>query len=412
MKLLHLPLIVVASAGLQLSLTAEDWPRWRGSDFTDHCKETGLLDRWPAGGPKKIWINDDMGLGYSSFSVVGGTLYTMGLRGETEQVIALNVANGRELWATTIGQRYKNSWGDGPRSTPTVDGGRVYALGGNGDLQCLDARSGRSIWKASMTALGGKRPGWGYCESVLVDDGKVVCTPGGSKGAMAAFDKNTGRLLWQSKQWTDGAQYSSIVPAVIHGRKQYIQLTQKSLVGIDARNGAVIWKSPWQGRTAVIPTPIVRGNEVYISSGYGVGCKKVRVGRDGSVQDVWVNKVMKNHHGGVILVGDHLYGYSDGPGWVCQSWDTGEEVWAERRALRKGAIYYADGKLILLEENSGTVAMIDASPKGWKERSRFKMSPQTNKRSPKGRIWTHIVISGGKMFVRDQDILIAYDVKG
>lgn len=412
MKLPYLTLTVVAAAGLQLSLNAEDWPRWRGTDHSGQCKETGLLAKWPADGPKKAWTNKDVGLGYSSFAIANGTLYTMGLRGDDEQVIALDASSGRELWATAVGQRYKNGWGDGPRATPTVDGNRVYAMSGNGDLQCLDAKSGRSVWKSSMTELGGKRPTWGFSESVLVDDGKVICTPGGKKGAMAAFDKNSGRLLWQTKDWTDGAQYSSVVPATIHGKKQYIQLTQKSLVGIDPANGDVIWQSPWNGRTAVVPTPIIKGNEVYIASGYGVGCKKVSVGRDGSVKDVWVNKVMKNHHGGVVLVGDHLYGYSDGPGWVCQSWETGEEVWAERRALRKGAIYYADGKFILLEESSGRVVLIDASTKEWNEISRFKMDPQTTKRAPKGRVWTHVAISGGKMFVRDQDILIAYDVKG
>jgi outer membrane protein assembly factor BamB len=412
MKLSKLSLIVAAAAGLQLFVAAEDWPRWRGTDFSDHCRETGLLKSWPADGPKKAWVNYDVGLGYSSYSIVNGTLYTMGLRGESEVLIAISVADGAELWSAEVGRRLKNNWGDGPRSTPTVDGNRVYAMAGLGDLHCVDAQSGKTIWKASMAKLGGKKPGWGFCESVLVDDGKVICTPGGRQGAMAALDKNTGRVVWQSKEWTDGAQYSSVVPATIHGRKQYVQLTQKSLVGIDAKKGSVIWKSEWQGRTAVIPTPIVKGNEVYIASGYGVGCKKVRIGTDGSVKDVWVNKVMKNHHGGVILLGDHLYGYSDGPGWICQSWDTGEEVWAEKKALRKGAIYYADGKFILLDETSGRLALIEASSKGWNEISRFKMDPQTKRRNPKGKVWTHVVISDGRMYVRDQDVLIAYDVKG
>lgn len=412
MKLSKASLFVAAFVGLQFSLNAEDWPRWRGIDHSDHCKETGLLDKWPADGPKKAWVSDDVGLGYSSYSIVGGTLYTMGLRGETEQLIALDADNGDELWAAQVGDRFENSWGDGPRATPTVDGNRVYAMGGKGDLVCADTKSGRTVWKISMTKLGGSVPKWGFCESVLVDGSKVICTPGGSQGAMAALDKNTGRVIWQSGSWKDGAQYSSVVPATIHGRKQYVQLTQKSLVGIDAKNGRIVWQSEWQGRTAVIPTPIIKGNEIYIASGYGVGCKKVRVGRDGSVEDVWGNKVMKNHHGGVILLGDHLYGYSDGPGWICQSWDTGEEVWAERRALRKGAIYYADGKFILLEESSGRVVLIEASSKGWNEISRFKIAPQTKRRSPKGKVWTHVVISNGKMYLRDQDILIAYDVKG
>ena len=202
------------------------------------------------------------------------------------------------------------------------------------------------------------------------------------------------------------------MPAVIHGKRQYIQLTQKSLAGVSASDGKLLWRSDWQGRTAVIPTPIVQGNEIYIASGYGVGCKKVRVNRNWTVNDVWVNKVMKNHHGGVIFHDGHLFGYSDGPGWVCQSWATGEEVWSERRGFRKGAIYYADGRFVLLEEQTGNVALIEASTKGWKEISRFKISPQTSRRSPKGKVWTHVVISGGKMYLRDQELLHCYDVKG
>jgi len=404
--------VFLCAAGAQLHLSAADWPRWRGADHSGLCQETGLLKAWPSGGPKKVWSSNELGLGYSSYAVVGGTLYTIGLVRDDEQVIALDANNGKKLWATTIGERLKNGWGDGPRATPTVDGDRVYAMGGNGDLACLDAKSGRKLWSASMTELGGKRPNWGYSESVLVDGGLVVCTPGGNQGAMAAFEKNSGTLRWQCKEWKEGAQYASIVPTEIHGVRQYIQLTQKTLVGVAAKDGRLLWSSDWQGRTAVIPTPIVKGNEVYIASGYGVGCKKVRVNKDWSVDDVWVNKVMKNHHGGVILHDGHLYGYSDGPGWVCQSWDTGEEVWSERRAFRKGAIYYADGKFILLEEQTGNVALIEASSNGWKEISRFKLDPQTKQRAPKGRVWTHVVISGGKMYVRDQELLHCYDVKG
>ena len=412
MKARLLLTLLIGAAGAQFNSDAADWPRWRGADHSGQCKETGLLQVWPGSGPKRLWTSKEVGLGYSSHAIVGGTLFTLGLVGENEQVIALDADSGRKLWATTIGGRLKNGWGDGPRATPTVEGGRVFAMGGNGDLVCIDAKSGRKIWSAAMADLGGKRPSWGYTESVLVDEGQVVCTPGGSRGAMAAFDKRSGKLLWQCQEWKEGAQYASIVPTEIHGVRQYIQLTQKTLVGVAAKDGRLLWSSDWQGRTAVIPTPIVKDNEVYIASGYGVGCKKVRVNKDWSVDDVWVNKVMKNHHGGVILLDGHLYGYSDGPGWVCQSLETGEEVWAERRGFRKGAIYYADGKFILLEEQTGNVALIEASAKGWREISRFRLAPQSEQRAPKGKIWTHVVISGGKMYLRDQELIHCFDVKG
>lgn len=391
---------------------ADDWPRWRGADHSDQSKETGLLKTWPKSGPKQVWLNKDVGLGYSSYSIVGGKLYTMGLRGEDEQLIAVDAKSGRELWSITVGGRLKNGWGDGPRSTPTVDGNDVFAMGGLGSLVCVDRNSGKMKWRVKMTDFGGKKPGWGYCESVLVDGNAVICTPGGKLGTMLALNRATGRKLWQSAAWKDGAQYASVVPARIQGALQYVQLTQKSLAGINPKNGSVIWKSEWPGRTAVIPTPIIVNNEVYIASGYGVGSKKVAVGTGGKVSDVWVNKVMKNHHGGVIRVGDYLYGYSDGRGWICQSWADGEEVWSERKAVGKGAIAYADGKFILQDERKGDIVLIEASPKGWKELGRFQLSPQTTQRNPKGKIWTHIVVSGGKMFVRDQELLFCFDIAG
>ncbi|MBG88432.1 MAG: polyvinylalcohol dehydrogenase [Verrucomicrobiales bacterium] len=408
-------LALCQTLALSLCLTtavADDWPRWRGADHTDISNENGLLDSWPSNGPKRVWLNKDIGLGYSSYSIVDGKLYTMGLRGSTEYLIAVDANSGRELWATEVGRLYKNNWGNGPRSTPTVDGNDVFAMGGHGDLICADRNTGHKKWSRSMIKAGGKLQSWGYTESVLVDGNAVICTPGGKKGTMLALNRRDGSTLWQSSQWKDNAQYSSIVPTVMHGRKQYVQLTQKTLAGVNAKTGDVLWKSPWQGRVAVIPTPIIEGNEVYIASGYGVGCKKVSVSANGKVTDVWVNKVMKNHHGGVIRVGDHLYGYSDGPGWVCQDWKTGEEVWAEKRAVRKGAIAYADGKFILQDETRGEIVLIDASPKGFKERGRFRLTPQTTQRSPKGKIWTHIVVSNGKMYVRDQELLFCFDMKG
>ena len=410
---MNMKLSLIASVAVVCGFTtsfADDWPQWRGADRSDHSRETGLLKSWPTGGPRQVWLNEDVGLGYSGYSIVGGTLFTMGLRADDEFLIAVDAATGKERWATAVGGRLKNGWGDGPRSSPTVDDNRVYALGGLGDLICADAKTGRAIWKTSMSKLGGGKPGWGYCESVLVDGDNVVCTPGGRNGDIAALDKSTGKLVWQSSGFTEGAQYASIVPATIHGRRQYIQLTMKALVGIDASNGKLIWQSEWPGRTAVIPTPIVKGNEIYVASGYGVGSKKIRIKPDSSVETIWENKVMKNHHGGVILLGNQLYGYSDGPGWICQSWESGEEVWAEKRALRKGAIYYADERFYCLDETSGTVALIEASPKGWNEKGRFKLSPQTTQRNPKGKVWTHPVISDGKLFLRDQELLYCFDV--
>jgi outer membrane protein assembly factor BamB len=200
------------------------------------------------------------------------------------------------------------------------------------------------------------------------------------------------------------------VSAEINGTRQYVQLTMNNFVGVSAKDGKLLWKSEFpNGRTAVIPTPIVRDNNVYVTAGYGAGCKMVSIGPDNKVTTVYENKVIKNHHGGVILVGDHLYGHAD-PGWVCQNFKTGEEVWSHRD-FGKGAVACADGMLYCVEEGSGTVVLVEASPAGWKEQGRFKLDPQSKIRSSSGRIWTHPVISNGKLYLRDQDLIYCYDVK-
>ena len=406
-------LLTVVAVAISISVSAcaraSDWPQWRGPDRTEVSKETGLLKQWPASGPKRVWLYENAGNGYSGPAIAGGKLFTMGTRDGGEILIALDANTGKEIWTAKIGPVLNNDWGDGPRGTPAVDGDRVYALGGQGNLICASIADGKVLWQETMQNLGGRVPGWGYTESVLVDGNQVVCTPGGGKGAIAALDKMTGKPVWQSKEFTDGAQYSSIIAIDHNGARQYVQLTMKSLVGIAPGDGKLLWKSEWPGSTAVIPTPIFHDGHVYVTSGYGVGCKLVKLGANNQVSDVYANKVMKNHHGGVVLVGDHLYGHADA-GWTCQDLKTGKEVW-NHRGFGKGAIASADGMLYCLDEGSGTVVLIDASPKGWQEHGRFKLDPQTKIRSSQGRIWTHPVISNGKLYLRDQDLIYCYDVK-
>jgi outer membrane protein assembly factor BamB len=375
-------------------LAAADWPQWRGPDRTDVSGETGLLKEWPEGGPKKVWLNEDGGLGYAGFSVVNGTLYTMGLRDAVEYVIALDAGTGKEKWSTPAGAIYRNKWGDGPRATPTVDGDHIYAMSAQGVLVCLAAADGKEVWKAEMKDFGGSVPGWGYTESVLVDGDLVICTPGGKDGTLLALNKKTGEKVWQCAVWTDGAQYSSPIVVEFKGRKQYVQRTMQSVAGVFADDGSLAWKTDFPGRTAVIPTPIYHDGRVYVSAGYGVSCKQVELGDDGKATETYANENMINHHGGVILY--------EGDGSV---------VWAEKN-LGKGAIACAEGRLYLLEESSGTVVLIDASPDGWKEHGRFTLEPQTTQRAKDGRIWTHPVISNGKLYLRDQELIFCFDIKG
>ena len=393
------------------AVAQEDWPRWRGPDLSDHSPDKGLLKKWPKDGPKQVWLYKDAGIGYSGPAISNGKFITMGERDGAIHVIAIDTKNGKEIWNTKFAKGFKNNWGNGPRGTPTIDGDKVYALAPKGELICLNIKNGSKLWNADLVKnFGGKAPYWGFSESVLVHGNNVVVTPGGAKGAIVALNKITGKQIWQSKEIKDGAQYSSIIPIKHNGDDQYVQLFMKSLVGVSASDGSLLWKTDWNGRTAVIPTPIYKNGNIYISSGYNVGCKLINLSQDNKVSEVYNNDTIINHHGGVILIGEHLYGHSDRGGWKCQNFETGEEIWRSKE-LGKGAIHYADGMLYCLGESDGTVTLVKANTKGWEETGRFKLSPQTKLRKPSGKIWTHPVVIGGNLYLRDQEIVYCYKVK-
>jgi outer membrane protein assembly factor BamB len=235
-------------------------------------------------------------------------------------------------------------------------------MSGKGTLGCYSIADGKQLWSASMSELGGKIQSWGYCESPLVDGKLVIVTPGGPDGTMAAFDKMTGKLAWQTKDWTDDTQYSSIIAVNHNGARQLIQLTMKSIAGVNAADGKLLWKTDFPGKVAVIPTPIFKDGQVFVAAGYGVGCMSFKIGQDNVVEHLYDSTDMVNHHGGVILVDDHLYGYNDKGGWTCMEFKTGKVIWTEKK-LGKGAIHCADGMLYLLEEKTGTVVLIEAARK-------------------------------------------------
>jgi len=392
-----------------LVVAAEDWPQWRGPQRTGVSAESGLLQSWPAEGPHQAWVYGQAGAGYSGFAVAHGQLFFMGTRDDQTVLIALDAQTGHEIWASPMGDPLANGWGDGPRGTPTVDGRRVYALSGRGDLVCAQTSDGSILWRTTMDDLGGKKPKWGFAESVLIDGDQLICTPGHDQGAIAALNKLTGDILWRTTELIDWAQYASIVPLDWRGERQYVQLLMKRVVGVDADTGRLLWEAPFDGQTAVVPTPICHEGKVYVCAGYGVGCKLLALG-SGAPEERYSNKVMKNHHGGVILLDGNLFGYSDRVGWVCQDFETGETLWKERSKLGKGAIAYADGKLYCVSEREGTVCLIDASDQGWRERGRFDISPQSENRSSRGAIWTHPVLANGKLYLRDQEYVLCYDV--
>ncbi|HNU98776.1 MAG: PQQ-like beta-propeller repeat protein [Verrucomicrobia bacterium] len=407
-------LLLLLELLLAPGIHAVDWPQWFGSDRTGRSAETGLLKTWPADGPRLSWKTAGLGSGFTTVSVAQGRIFTAGDMADGNYIIALKESDGTKLWTSRLGKAGAPGWGGfaGPRCTPTVDGDRLFAVGQYGELACFETATGKELWRKHLvTDFGGSLPEWGFSESPLLDGNKIAVTPGGAQGAIAALDKKTGAPLWQSKEFTDAAQYASLVPATIGGVRQYIQLTMESVAGVAANDGKLLWRAPRKGRVAVIPTPIVKDDLVYVTSGYEVGCNLFKIVRDSATFDatrVYANKTMANHHGGAILVGDYVYGHSDRGGWTCQNLASGETAWQEKAKLDKGSLTYADGRFYCREEKQGSseVALLEATPVAYVEKGRFKQPDQSGKQA-----WPHPVIANGKLYLRDQDLLFCYDVK-
>lgn len=410
------PAFAATFAVLTLTLnfcTASDWPQWRGPNRDGVSTEKGLLKEWPEGGPKLLWKTNGIGDGYSGVAVVGDRIYTSGDTESYSSVFCLDAKDGKQVWAAKLGKPGAPGWGGfaGPRATPSVADGKVYTVDQWGEFLCVDAKSGKEVWRKNFTSdFGGKRPEWGFSESPLVDGDKVVVTPGGSKGAMVALNKNTGALIWASEGFTDEAHYSSVVIGNMGGKRQYVQLTAAHVVGIDPEKGGVLWMADRPGKTAVIPTPICDGDFVYVTSGYGVGCNLFKISAAGGklqAEQVYANKVMADQHGGVVKIGDYIYGHCDGQGWVCQDFKTGESKWVEKSKVGKGSILGIGNQLIVRQEDKGgTIALIDASPEGWREHGKFEQPDRSKKNS-----WPHPVVANGVLYIRDQGLLLAYDLK-
>jgi outer membrane protein assembly factor BamB len=403
---------ILTSLPITASGESGDWPQWRGPNRDGRSTEKGLLKEWPDGGPRLVWKTTDLGLGYATVSLAGNRLFTMGDKGDVNFVVALNRADGKPLWTAEVGKAGAPGWGGfaGPRCAPTVDDQLLYAVGQYGEVVCLDVATGKERWRKDYAKdFGGQLPEWGYTGMPLVNGDRVILTPGGQRGNLVALNKSTGELIWQSKEFTDGLHYSSPILAELGGIRQVIQLTDASVAGIAAADGRLLWRAARKGSTAVIPTPIYHAGHVYVSSGYGAGCNlfKITVANgEFSAEQVYANKVLTNHHGGVVLLGKQLYGYSDGKGWTCQDFLTGEAVWQEKDKLGKGSLVYADGRFYLrAEDGQGTLAIIEATPDGYREQGRCDQPDRSEKNS-----WPHPVVAGGRLYVRDQDVLLCYDV--
>ena len=394
--------VLLLSVELVAQTAGGDWPQWRGANRDGISKETGLLKQWAPEGPPLVWKATGAGFGYSSFAITNGRLYTMGLRGDQEFVVAFDVATGKELWATPNGKAFRNDRGDGPRGTPTVDGDKIYALGGNGQLANLDAKTGKMIWNLNMLEkFGGTNITWGISESPLVIGEKVLVNAGGPGASIVALNKKDGSLIWKSQ--SDRSGYSSAIPVQIGNTTQVVFFTHTRALGLDIKDGKLLWEYPRAANNvANAATPIARGNRVWVSSDYGNGGGLVEIGADGKAQEVYFTRDMRNHHSSSVLIGDHLYGFSGGI-LTAMKFDTGEVAWKDR-SVGKGSLVYADGHLYAISEN-GVVGLVEATPTGYKEKGRFRI-PQDSLPT-----WTHPVVAGGRLYLRDQDTIYAYNVR-
>ena len=384
-----------------------DWPQWRGPDRTGISRERGLLREWPAAGPSRVWTSSNLGGGYGSIAVVGDRLYVQGMKGRDSVVSALNRADGKVVWTRILSSAGENDRGPGPRGTPALDGDRLYVLTEQGNLACLRSQDGSVVWQRNiLKEFGGQNIYWLLSESPLVDGPNVIVQPGGRGAGMAALDKMTGRTVWTTKELSDEAGYASSVVADIQGVRTYMTLTAEAAVGVRASDGKLMWR---YGRvangTANITTPIFFDNKVFYTSAYDTGAALLSLAAQGgsvSAKEVYFTRDMQNHHGGVVLVDGHLYGFHNAI-LACLDFATGKTLW-RNRSVGKGSVVYADGSLYLLGEDN-MMGLAEATPAGYRERGRFQIEDQG---LPS---WAHPVVSGGRLYIRNQGVLSAYDIK-
>jgi outer membrane protein assembly factor BamB len=393
---------------------AGDWPQFRGPDRTGVSRDTGLLKSWPEGGPPLGWKAEGLGGGYSAPSIAAGRVFGMSYRGDDEVVWALQESDGRELWSVRIAEANRRiGVPEGARATPTVDGPRLYTLGVNGDLVCLEADSGKLVWHRNLVSdFGGKAPPWGYSESPLVHGGRVVVTPGQDRATLAALDKTSGQTVWccavpQAKE----AQYSSIMVASVGGQEQYLQILLGRVAGVSAADGALLWQWDKPISPRYNCASVIASGEQFFAPGFhtaGGAAKIVRRSEGWAVEELFVDPRQKCASGGRILVDNHLYGDHDG-NLCCSEFATGEIVWEDRRAYaaraRRGAVAAADGRIYYRRED-GVMYLAAASPEGFVEHGQFAQPDRSSKTA-----FPPPVIANGKLYLRDQDVLLCYDIR-
>jgi len=414
-------------AGLLLSqcTVSAGWPWYRGPLNNGHAQE-GIARSWPSQGPEVLWKVPSKG-GFSSFAVGGGMAFCLELQeveGVSQEVLVCREAErGKRLWEQPLGPikldppgrggndgAKGNAEGDGPRSTPSIDGNHVYTLSSRLVLQCFEASTGNEVWKRDLLRENaGRNINWGNAASPLVDGDLVFVAGGGPGQSLLAFDKQSGQARW--KAFDETMTHATPVPAVIHGKRQVIFFVNSGLLSVDPATGIELWRYPFPFRISTAASPVVAGDIVYCSAGYAVGAGAARISREGEVwkaEEIYRfpgDKPLANHWSTPVLVGDYLYGmfqfkeYSEGP-MKCVDVRTGEVKW-EKAGFGPGNVIAAGNTLVALSD-AGEIVLVDATPTAYTELSRAEVL--------KGKCWTTPVVAGGRIYARSTEEAVCLDV--
>lgn len=381
---------------------AADWPQFRGPNRDGISRETGLLESWPAGGPTVLW-KTLVGEGYSHLAVSEGRLFTLFGEGSHDFAVAYDAATGRPLWRVPLGPRFQSGQGNGPRSTPTVDGGMVYALTATGRLTALNAADGKKIWTRDLQReFDAEPPQWGISTSPLAEGNLLLVDVGGSRGrSLAAFDKKTGKTVWTSQ--SEVAGYSAPIAVTVGGVRQVIFFTGRAVLSVSPKNGKLLWRVPWKTDWDVnAATPVfVPPDKLFISSGYGTGAALFQIevmgGRVGA-DEVWRSRKMKNRFSSSVLHGGHIYGFDESV-LKCIAAATGEEKW-KQSGFGHGSLILAGGHLIVLSER-GKLLLVEATPAGYREKG--------SSQPLSGKCWTAPTLADGRLYIRNEEELVAFN---
>lgn len=412
--------ILFATIGLIIFIStvkSQDIKQWRGVNRDGIFHDQHLLDAWPAEGPELLWSFEELPEGYSSLCIVDSIIYLTGIKDTMDVCVAMEI-NGKIKWETEYGRAWNGSYPN-TRCTPTYNNEKLYLSSGYGDVACIDAVTGVLIWQVKgyekwdiNFCL------WGIAESPIVLGDKVFFNPIGAKTTTVALDKENGNVIWQSKSIKDSAAYVSPILAEYANKNLMINVASSNIYGTDLSNGEILWtfkyydvNTPkWHANAPIINcnSAIFHDNRVYVTSGYNHTGVMLELNENGSKANlVWADTLLDTHHGGVVKVGDYIYGSNwinnNAGNWVCIDWKTGKKMW-EEKWMSKGSIIAADGKLIIYDEKRGNVGLVEATPEKFNLISSFKI-PMGN-----GPHWSHPVIHKGVLYIRHNKALMAYKI--